>query len=564
MAFGFAEHPMTCFNSVTMTERVNIATTVSEMAARQPEATAVICPWGRRGGSMTYGELETRISHVAAGLTEAGIGHGVRTALMVPPGLDLFVLAFAVFRAGAVPVLVDPGIGLHHLKACLGNARPEAFIGVPKAHAARVIFGWARDTLRRKVTAGPRLFWGGDTLARIEAIGGDAGGRDIADTTADETAAIVFTSGSTGPPKGVVYTHGNFAAQIEAVRGVLDCGPGDVDLPTFPLFSLFDPALGMTTIIPDMDPTRPAKVDPARIIGPILEHGVTTMFGSPALLDTVGRYGVAHGVELPTLRQVVSAGAPVSPRIMERFLTLMAPGGRILTPYGATEALPVAVNSSDVVLAETRNATEKGAGTCVGRPVHSIELEIIRVEDGPIEPWHEELVLPGGEIGEIVVKGGQVTDAYFNADGHDRLGKIPDGDTVRHRMGDLGYLDEHGRLWFCGRKSQRVVTADRTFFTDPCEGVFDSHPDVFRSALTGAEVNGVTVPVICVEPEPGTTRSDHDRIRSELLDLGAAFEHTAPIRTVLFHHGFPVDIRHNVKIGRAALGEWASKRLGRG
>lgn len=544
-----------------MSQHVNIATAVSEMAQRQPEATAVVCPWGRRGGSLTYGELEERTSRVAAGLAASGIGRGVRTVLMVPPGLDLFVLAFGLFRAGAVPVLVDPGIGLHHLKACLGNARPEAFIGVPRAQAARAILGWARDTIKTKVTAGPRIFWAGHSLKKLERMGGVVGGTAIAGTTADETAAIVFTSGSTGPPKGVVYRHGNFAAQIEAVRGLLGCGPGDVDLPTFPLFSLFDPALGMTTIIPDMDPTRPARVDPMKIIGPIQEYGVTTMFGSPALLDTVSRYGVEHGVELPTLRQVVSAGAPVPPRIMERFRGLMAPGGRILTPYGATESLPVAVNSSDVVLSETRYATEKGAGTCVGRPVPSIELAVIAVDDGPIDEWREELAVPQGEIGEIVVKGGQVTHEYFDADEHNRLGKIRDGDTVRHRMGDLGYLDVQGRLWFCGRMSQRVVTADRTFYTDPCEGVFDSHSEVFRSALVGAEVGAETVPVICVEPEPSVSREDHKRIRSELLELGSTFEHTRNIGTVLFHKAFPVDIRHNVKIGRRELGEWATDQL---
>lgn len=546
-----------------MSTQVNIANAVSDMAQRQPEATAVVCPWGRRGGSLTYGELETRTSAVAAGLETAGIGRGVRTVLMVPPGLDLFVLAFGLFKAGAIPVLVDPGIGLHHLKACLGNARPEAFVGVPKAQAARVIFGWARESVGTTVTAGPRLFWSGHSLRKLEKRGLEAGGRGVAATTADEIAAIVFTSGSTGPPKGVVYRHGNFAAQIEAVRSVLDCGPGDVDLPTFPLFSLFDPALGMTTIIPDMDPTRPAKVDPKKIIGPIHEFGVTTMFGSPALLDTVGRYGVENGVKLPTLRQVVSAGAPVAPRIIERFVSLMAPGGRILTPYGATESLPVAVNSSDVILGETRAATDRGAGTCVGEPVPSIEAAVIGISDDPITAWSEDLRLADGEVGEIVVKGPQVTHEYFATEKHNRLGKIPDGEDVRHRMGDLGYFDEQGRLWFCGRMSQRVITADETLYTVPCESIFNTHPEVYRSALVSAEVNGETVPVICIETEPGVKPVDHERIRVELLDLGGGFEHTGGIRTVLYHPAFPVDIRHNVKIGRRELGQWATAQLRR-
>ena len=563
VAFRFAELGTTCFNGTTMTGRVNIATAVSGMAARQPEATAVICPWGRRGGTMTYAELERRTSWAAAGLAAVGIGRGVRVVLMVPPGLDLFVLAFGLFRAGAVPVLVDPGIGLGHLKACLGNARPEAFIGVPKAQAARVILGWARETVRTTVTAGPRLFWGGHTLRRLEAIGRERGGAEIADTTADEIAAVVFTSGSTGPPKGVIYRHGTFAAQIEAVAGVLETGPGDIDLPTFPLFALFDPALGMTTVLPDMDPTRPARVDPRNIVGPVLEYGVTTMFGSPALLDTVGRWGVEHGVSLPTLRTVVSAGAPVAPEIIERFQRLLPTDGRILTPYGATESLPVAVTSSREILGETRPATGRGAGTCVGRPVPSIELAVIGVDDGPIPEWRQELRVPDGEIGEIVVKGGQVTREYFGAPRHDALHKIADGPAVRHRMGDLGYLDDRGRLWFCGRKSQRVIVDGETLHTVPCEGIFDTHPEVYRSALVAAEVDGTTVPVICVELEPGVPRRERRRIRAELLELGAAHDITRSVRTVLFHRAFPVDIRHNAKIGRRALGEWATAELRR-
>jgi acyl-CoA synthetase (AMP-forming)/AMP-acid ligase II len=206
-----------------MSEKANIADFLPEMAAKQPDATAIICPWGRRGGSLTYDQLNRRSARIAGGLEAVGIGHGVRTVLMVPPGLDLFPLAFGLFRAGAVPVMVDPGIGLKHLKACLGNAEPEAFIGVPKAHAARAALGWARPTVRTKITVGRRLFWGGHTLDQVEAIGSDADPGAVAATGADDVAAVVFTSGSTGPPKGVVYRHRNFPTTSDTGRSI--CRP---------------------------------------------------------------------------------------------------------------------------------------------------------------------------------------------------------------------------------------------------------------------------------------------------------------------------------------------------
>jgi acyl-CoA synthetase (AMP-forming)/AMP-acid ligase II len=544
-----------------MTDKANIADFLPEMAAKQPDATAIICPWGRRGGSLTYRELNQKSARIARGLEKVGIGHGVRTVLMVPPGLDLFPLAFGLFRAGAVPVLVDPGIGLKHLKACLGNAEPEAFIGIAKAHAARTLLGWARPTVRTKVTVGRRLFWGGYTLGRIEALGFDADPEAVAGTGADDVAAVVFTSGSTGPPKGVVYRHSNFAAQVDAIRDAYGIEPGWVNLPTFPLFALFDPAMGMTTVVPDMDPTRPARVDPRKIIEPIREYGVNMMFGSPALLDTVGRWGARHGVKLESVRCVVSAGAPVPPRVIERFQGLLGEDAAIHTPYGATESLPVATTSSHEILADTRHATDRGAGTCVGHPVPSIEAAVITIDDDPIERWDEKLKERVGEVGEIVVKGPQVTREYYNAPDHTVLAKIADGEGVRHRMGDLGYFDEQGRLWFCGRKSQRVQTAGGTMFTVPCESVFNTHPEVFRTALVGVGEAGSETPVLCVELEKGVARSQHDRIQTELLDLGSRCEHTKEIRTVLFHPAFPVDIRHNAKIGRSALAAWAAPRM---
>ena len=545
----------------------SIASALPRRAALQPNALAIVCPRGRdrqgklRTSHYSYAELDAQSDLIARGLTAVGVGRGVRTVLMVRPSLEFFALSFALLKAGAVPVMVDPGIGLKHLKTCLGEAQPEAFIGNPLAHAARVVLGWSRDTIKTRITVGRRLCWGGRTLEQVKAIGRSLPAQSIPSVGERDVAAIVFTSGSTGIPKGVIYDHGNFAAQVEMIRALYDIRPGEVDLPTFPLFALFDPALGMTTILPDMDPTRPAQVDPRKIIAAVQDFAVTNMFASPALLNTVGRYGAERGVTLPSLKRVISAGAPVSAAVMERFLSMLGPDATIVTPYGATEALPVASIASDEVLGETRKRTDQGDGICVGRPVAPVQVSIIRIHDGPIETWDDALCVPPGEVGEIVVKGPPVTRAYYGRQHATELAKIRDaeGDGFSHRMGDLGYLDEQGRLWFCGRMTQRVEANSGTLFTVPCEAVFNAHPAVYRSALVGTLRGGETRPVLCVELEKGG-RSD-EALTRELLALGAEHEHTREIGTILYHGGFPVDIRHNAKIGREKLALWAARRL---
>jgi olefin beta-lactone synthetase len=166
-------------------------------------------------------------------------------------------------------------------------------------------------------------------------------------------------------------------------------------------------------------------------------------------------------------------------------------------------------------------------------------------------------------IGEIVVAGPVVTREYFNRYEATRLAKIADPVrlTFYHRMGDVGYCDNRGRLWFCGRKSHRVILADETLFTIPCESVFNAHPAVARSALVGVRRRGKIEPVICVEPLQPMSRSERSGVRQELLESGAAFPHTWRIKTILFHPSFPVDIRHNAKIFREKLAVWASRRL---
>jgi acyl-CoA synthetase (AMP-forming)/AMP-acid ligase II len=419
------------------------------------------------------------------------------------------------------------------------------------------LLGWGRSTIRTNIVVGGRSFWGGIPLEEMRCSAQAAPFIPV-QTCRDDMAAILFTSGSTGPPKGAIYTHGTFAAQVDTLRDMYDIRPGEIDLPTFPLFALFAPALGMTALIPQMDFTRPGTVSPRKILGPVAEYSATTMFGSPALLNRVGRYGVKHGTTLSSLKRIISAGAPVPAAVLERFAALLPADAEIFTPYGATEALPVSSIGSREVLSETGAMTGEGHGVCVGHPVASISLAIIPITDAPVDTWSDDLVLPVWEVGEIAVRGPQVSSAYINRPEATRLAKIPDpAGGVWHRMGDVGYLDNNGRIWFCGRKAHRVVTSKCTLFTIPVEGVFNTHTKVFRTALVGLGPMGSQQPVLCVELETKAGLPEQEQIRKELLELGSRYPNTKNIQKILFHPSFPVDIRHNAKIFREKLSVWA-------
>ncbi len=545
----------------------NIAAGLTAMARDRPHALAVLAPSGRdRAGRArhvhwTFRQLDEMSDLAAAGLRAKGIGPGSRAVLMVKPGLSFFALTFGLFKAGIVPVLVDPGLGIKNLGPCLAEARPDAFIGISKAQVARRLLGWGKATVKTTVTIDPG--WPGGWLDCYERDYLDSVDVPIpAPVDPDDTAAILFTSGSTGVPKGAVYTHAIFHAQIDLLRKTYDIRPGEVDLCTFPLFALFGPILGMTCVVPEMDATRPGQVNPARIFEAIDDFGVTNLFGSPALIRRVGDHGKAHGFKLPTLRRVISAGAPVPARVLETFADLLEPDVQIYTPYGATESLPVCSIGSDEILGETRHATDRGEGVCVGRPVEGMRAELIRIQDEPISAWSDELLVPEGEVGEIVVKGPVVTRSYFNRPEATALAKIDDPASggFWHRMGDLGRRDEQGRIWYCGRKSHRVQTESGTLFTDPCEGLFNVHPDAARTALVGVGPPGKAKPILCVETKPTVGRGEWDRVRDELRALSQTNPITRGIATFLRHPSFPVDIRHNAKIFREKLALWAARQ----
>lgn len=556
----------------------NIARRLNDAAARWPERDAVIAPAGRaadgraRYSHWTFAELESEVARLTAGLLQMGVQPGKKLVLFVPFSPEFIALTFALLRTGATLVLIDPGMGRTNIFECLKEVEPDGFVAIPKVHVVRLLKRRLFPNARLNVTVGRRWFWGGETYAGLLRQGDVAIRSQTMEATtprsaaATDQAAIIFTSGSTGPPKGVVYEHGMFSAQVDLIQSHYGIEPGDVDLPGFPLFGLFNAAMGVTTVIPDMDPTKPAEVDPRKILEAIDDHQVTQAFGSPAFWNRVGRYCEANRITLPTLKRGMSAGGPVPVHVLRRMTQAMTREGTDLwTPYGATESLPVASIGGREVLEKTASKTAIGKGTCVGRRFAGVEVKIIAITEGPIATLQDAMELPEGEVGEILVRSQAVTREYYRRPNSTAAAKIKDVEgTFWHRIGDVGYLDAEGLLWFCGRKSHIVIVDGVRMYSVCCEAIFNEHPKVYRSALVGVGERPHQMPVIVCEPEEGAfpeTNAEQDQLRQELLSRARQHELTRQIREVLFHRSLPVDTRHNVKIDHEALADWATIEL---
>ncbi len=544
----------------------NVAERLSRNARLTPQALAIAEPNGPRRpdgarsyNAITYEELDRQTQQIAYGLLRSGIEPGMRLVLAVPFGMEFIRLTFALLKAGVVPILVDPGMGRKNIIACLEEVAPDGFVAIPKGQAIRTLMRRRFAKAKHNITVGKRYFWGGHTLKQIETLG--LVEVALPRCSEDDDAAVIFTTGSTGPPKGVRYTHGIFNHQIDLIRQRYQIRPGSRDLACFPLFGLFDVVMGVTAIIPDMDPTRPADVDPQRILDAIVQWDIDQAFGSPALWNAVSQWCERTGNRLGSLRRILSAGAPVPPRVLASLRSIVHPEANIYTPYGATEALPVASIESRMVIAETAAASRAGRGTCVGSRFPSIEWKVIEINDGPLARLEDVRELAQGQIGELMVAGPIVTKEYVTRQEQNAVHKVRDGQRVWHRMGDVGYLDDQDRFWFCGRKSHRVCEEHCVRYTIPCEAVFNNHPHVFRSALVGVGAIGKQRSVLIVEPEREhrpKTSSIAQQLIDELRQLATENLLTQGITDIrIYPERLPVDIRHNSKIFREQLSRWA-------
>ncbi len=505
-----------------------------------------------------FAELAERVEATAAGLGRHGVQPGDRVALMIPPGIDLTVALYACWRMGAVIVLVDSGLGARNMSRALASADPDYFLGIGRAMIAARALRWPG----RRVLAGSmpapliRALGIEDTLDGITRLGS---GRPLPPEPVDaDLAAIVFTSGSTGPSKGVVYRHRQVRAQRDILAQLYAITPEDRLVAAFAPFALYGPALGITSIVPDMDVTRPGSLDAAALGAAVAAVDATLVFASPAALANVvasqAELDPAHRSALARVRLLLSAGAPVNPVLLERAAALL-PGARAHTPYGMTEVLPVA----DISLTELQAldpAQARGRGVCVGHPAPGVVVAIAAIDHlgrAETEPGPIDFASGEGPVGEILVAAPHSKDHYDRLVVTERASSTPEG---WHRSGDVGGLDGHGRLWVGGRLEHVITTAVGPLLPVPVELAAESVEGVARACAVGIGPAGAQVAALVIET-PGRRRARRaDPATTESIRRGveAATGHVPVL--VLEVAALPVDRRHNSKIDRTAVAAW--------
>lgn len=521
----------------------------AELAARAADRSVALVELAQNGRQVSWALLWQRIREIAAGLSACGVRPGDRVALLVPPGADLTAAVYACLRIGAVIVVADPGLGLAGMNRAMRSADPAYLVAVGRGLAVARALRWPG----RRLGAGPgAAAWGALTLGKLARLGADIDELP-APPGPDDDAAVLFTSGSTGPAKGVVYTHRQLATMRDALSAIgVNADAGIVA--AFAPFALFGPALGAPSAIPDMSVTSPRTLTATALAEATAAVDAASIFASPAALRNVIDTGDAlddrQRAALEGVTLLLSAGAPVPAALLTQARALM-PKAQPHTPYGMTEVLPV----TDITLDEIAD-TEPGDGVCVGRSLPGVQVAI-----AALDPTGTPAEQPGsvaGLTGEILVRAGHTKDRY------DALW-LTERNSSRnpgwHRTGDVGYLDSDGRLWVQGRLAHIIVTADGVLTPVGIEQQVESLPQIARAAVVGVGPPGVTQVVVVAETMPRARRA---RLASrELIDAVRTVA-TAPIAAVLVVPDLPTDIRHNSKIDRTRLRHWAERVLAGG
>lgn len=542
--------------------RLNLAREFATLAAPRPaDAIQVVArhqKTAHRYESLTFGRCQELGEQYARGIQASNIRQGDLAVILMKPSLELVPVFLALWHVGAIPLVVDPGASKEQKLKSIEDIRPNVLVGIPLVHALRILHRKAFRSITRSITIGGFSPVGGPTLKSFLRLPKDEP-FPSAPTLANDTMAIVFTTGSTGAPKGVVYTHANGAAIIQIMQESLGIGPQQICLACHPAFAIYFVGSGATVITPDMDPRYPRDASPACLLDIIRDQRPTVAFMQIPVVRNLVKYCASRGEKIPHLRKILTTGASVPIELVEGVQqVLVEPEGDLHIMYGATEALCISYATGRELLARAPQMRD-GQGTYLGRPAPGITVQVIGIGSQPIERWSSDLVLPPRQIGEICVFGPVVTPAYYGKPEATRKAKIPDENGLWHRMGDAGYLDEDGGIWYCGRIADRLETAAGYFYSDLVEPIFNRHPRVNRSALVGVPVAGSSLqrPVVLIEPERDGQAPDplrEQELIAGLKALAARHRNTSSIQDIqIYPRAFPVDVRHGAKIRRDML-----------
>jgi olefin beta-lactone synthetase len=535
----------------------NVAECFAAVAERTPDKVALVGARGAAGDreQLSFRELAQRVRGCAGGWTRLGVGAGDRVLIMAHPSVDFLVAVLSLQWIGAVPVFMDGGLPVERILQLVAEADATALLAGAEVLQLKAAVPAPFRSVRAVVVAGQGS---GGVDASVAAMCIEGGEVPPTVMRAEDLVGVVFTSGSTGLPKGVEFTAEMAFAGV-AWLATTGLGAQDVYLAILPSHLIGSLMLGMTCVLPDIDVSRPGAAEPSVIVEQVNDCAVTFTIGPPSLWTRVAAYCASSERQMPGLRVVAISGAAVPPKLL-RLVGRAAPNGDVRTPLGATEGSPIADIGAREVLAETAAATLRGAGVCVGRCLAGHELKVIEISDRPLEAWSQVEELPVGALGELVMTGPVVSRRYFRRSAETAFAKIVDDrGRIWHRLGDCGYRDEQGRVWYCGRVAHLVRQRGVAVGSVQVEEVFNDLPGVERTALV--QPRGVDAPVVLVvEPE----RADdvaacaalRQRIEARAAELAIALDH------ILFYpRALPVDARHNSKIERAELAQWAGAQL---